>query len=533
MSGTDGPTQSTPSISPPRILIIGAGSRGRTYADAVVSASNGVVVAVAEPDDYKRNRFGETRIWGSQSPPPEGAAFSDWRDFIIYEKQRRARVESGEKGVPPGVDAVFVCVLDEMHREVVLALSDLGGLHIMCEKPLATTLEDCVDMYTALRANRTARGEQAVFSIGHVLRYSPHNMLLRKLLLQDRVIGDILSVVHTEPVGWWHFAHSYVRGNWRRERTSAPSLLTKSCHDIDVLLWLLCSPADCSARDCPPPHLPSTVTSTGSLQHFKRSRKPAQAGTATNCLSCPIEATCKYSAKRIYVGPELAGLESGNTGWPVSIVVPDIESCESMAEARDAVLRELAKDYDADTPDSEVARRNWFGRCVYESDNDVCDEQVVTLSWDDDPLPGSYGTGSRNAKTAVFHMVAHTKKICDRYTHIYGVDGEIYADSFTITIEDFRTGQTTVHRPKVESRGHGGGDIGLTRQFVLAVDKVKNHGWSADRAQRELVGCTLEEIVRSHAMIFCAEEARRGKKVINWPEWWATQVESRAASASA
>ncbi|KAL2141602.1 hypothetical protein VTI28DRAFT_2204 [Corynascus sepedonium] len=529
MPKTDEPLQPASSASPPRILIIGAGSRGRSYADAVVTATNGVVVAVAEPDDYKRNHFGKTRIWGSQSPPPEGAAFADWRDFIVYERQRRARAKDGEEGVPPGVDAAFVCVLDDMHREVVVALSSLGGLHIMCEKPLATTLADCIEMYSALRNNKIAGGEQALFSIGHVLRYSPHNILLRKLVLQDRVIGDIMSVVHTEPIGWWHFAHSYVRGNWRRESTSAPSLLTKSCHDIDVLLWLLCSPTDCSAQNCPPPHLPSTVTSIGSLQYFKKSRKPAQAGNATNCLSCPAEAECKFSAKRIYVGPELNGLESCNTGWPVSIVVPDIEDYNNIKEARDALLKELARDYDADTPDTEIARRNWFGRCVYESDNDVCDEQVVTLSWEDDPLSETDETGGRNAKTAVFHMVAQTKEICDRYTHLYGVDGEIYADSFTITVEDFRTGQTTVHRPPIESRGHGGGDIGLARQFVLAVDKVKNHGWSTDRAQREFVGCTVEEVVRSHAMVFCAETARRGKKVVNWLEWWETEVQAKLA----
>jgi len=109
-----------------------------------------VVVAVAEPNDYKRNRFGETMIWGSQASPPEGAAFVDWRDFITYETQRRARAKSGAVDVPPGVDAVFVCVLDEMHREVVVALASLGGLHIMCEKPLATNLRDCVEMYAAL-----------------------------------------------------------------------------------------------------------------------------------------------------------------------------------------------------------------------------------------------------------------------------------------------------------------------------------------------------------------------------------------------
>jgi hypothetical protein len=310
-------------------------------------------------------------------------------------------------------------------------------------------------------------------------------------------------------------------------------LLTKSCHDIDVLLWLLCSPPDCSAQDCPPPHLPSTVASTGSLQYFKRSRKPAEAGGATNCLSCPAESSCKYSAKRIYVGKELAGVESGNKRWPLTIVLPDIESYGSEAEAREAMLAELARDYEADTPDSEVARRNWFGRCVYESDNDVCDEQVVTLSWDDDPLPGGDRGASRNAKTAVFHMVAQTKKICDRYTHLYGVDGEIFADSTTITIEDFRTGQTTVHRPHSEGHGHGGGDIGLTRQFILAVDKVKNHGWSTDQAQRELVGCTLEEVIRSHAMVFCAEAARRGRKVVDWPAWWATEVQAKSVPDSA
>ncbi|KAK4239432.1 hypothetical protein C8A03DRAFT_42911 [Achaetomium macrosporum] len=529
MSTTGQPAQRPPlSASPPRLLIIGAGSRGRKYARSVRSLGNGVVAAVAEPDDYKRNRFGETMIWGCM-PPPEGAAFTDWRDFIAYETSRRARVEAGENDVPAGVDAVFVCVLDEMHREVVVALAKLGGLHIMCEKPLATTLQDCVDMYQALQSNKVAGGQRAVFSIGHVLRYSPHNMLLRKLVLQDRVIGDILSVVHTEPVGWWHFTHSYVRGNWRRESTSAPSLLTKSCHDIDILLWLLCSPPDCAAQDCPPPHVPSTVASTGSLQYFKRSRKPAEAGTATNCLSCPAESICKYSAKRIYVGKELAGIESGNKGWPVSIVLPDIESYNGQAEAKAAMLVELARDYDSGTPDSEVARRNWFGRCVYESDNDVCDEQVVTMTWEDDPLPAHSGGNSRNAKTAVFHMVAQTKRICERYTHLYGVDGEIFADSTTITVEDFQTGQTTVHRPPVESHDHGGGDIGLTRQFVAAVDKVKNHGWSTDRVQRELIGCTLEEAIRSHAMVFCAESARRDKKVIDWPDWWAAEVQARLA----
>ena len=532
------------SVNPPRILIIGAGSRGRAYARAIASSCNGIVTAVAEPDEYKRKHFGSTFIW-AEHEPADGACFDDWRGFISYETQRRERAEAGDTSVPPGVDAAFVCVLDEMHKEVVIALSRLGSLHIMCEKPLATTLEDCVEMYGAIRASTNATQEQNLFSIGHVLRYSPHNMMLRKLLLEDRVIGDVLSVVHTEPVGWWHFAHSYVRGNWRRKSTTAPSLLTKSCHDIDILLWLLCSPASYSMQSNIPPHLPSTVFSAGSLQYFKKIRKPAAAGDATNCLSCPVEQSCKFSAKRIYAEQDVYGLEAGNTHWPVSIVVPDIESYGTRDEQKKALMAELSKDYDQVTPDTEVARRTWYGRCVYECDNDVCDEQFVTITWDDDPVPRNAASSmapsdtagpaldsmkGRGSKTATFHMVAQTKRQCERYTNIYGVDGELYADSSIIKIEDFRTGETVVHRPSVEGDGHhGGGDIGLARQFVLAVDKVKNHGWSVEKAQRELIGCTLEEIIRSHALVFCAEEARTTKSVLDWFGWWEEKVEGQLA----
>lgn len=508
------------SAKPPRVLIIGAGSRGRTYARATVSSSNGVVVAVAEPDEYKRKQFGQNFICGKEEAP-EGSLFADWRDFVTWETARRAREKAGE-AVPEGVDAAFVCVLDEMHHDVVLGLAPLG-LHIMCEKPLATSLADCVSMYKAMASHQKDR----VFSIGHVLRYSPHNMMLRKLLLEDKVIGDIVSIAHTEPVGWWHFSHSYVRGNWRKESTTAPSLLTKSCHDIDVILWLLCSPPPGSDA---PPHLPSTVSSSGSLQFYKKSRKPKAAGDATNCLSCPIEQDCMYSSKRIYVGPKHQGIETGNTHWPVSIVMPDIESFDE-GKRSEALLATLSEDYDESTSKEEIEKRNWFGRCVFESDNDVCDEQVVTVTWDEDPQPTSATSATspdslqgRGSKQATFHMIAQTKKQCDRYSYIYGTEGEIYADSRTITIEDFRTGETKTHTPRLESLGHGGGDAGLTRQFILAVDQVKNHGQAAEKAQAEYIGCTLEEVIRSHAMVFAAEEARTGKKVVEWKQWWDKEV---------
>ncbi|KAF4594592.1 streptomycin biosynthesis protein StrI [Ophiocordyceps camponoti-floridani] len=489
---------------PPRCLIIGAGSRGQCYASAIDTVSNGVVVAVAEPVTSKRETLGRRHIWGS-GVPRQGQSFSDWRQFLDYELHRRSRVQAGDDDdVPAGVDAVFVCVLDEMHRDVVVGLAPLG-LHMMCEKPLATSLDDCLAMYAALAPLQSS----TVFSVGHVLRYSPHNLLLRRLLVEERILGDINSVVHTEPVGWWHFSHSYVRGNWRNHQTTAPSLLTKSCHDMDLLLWLLCSPEKPGSGE--PPHLPASVSSSGALQFFKRSRKPPAAGSATNCMRCPlVDDGCKFSAKTIYLGSR-CGLGRGNTGWPVNIVVHDIEDYGSAEDGVAAVTRALEEDWDETTPVEVIRSRNWFGRCVFESDNNVCDDQFVTITWPESVRP---------AKLATFHMAAQTSRQCDRFSRFYGEEGELYADSDTIVFEHFASGRSRTWSPGREHLGHGGGDAGLARQFVLACDAVKNGGRPAPDAQAEFVGCTLDEVLRSHVLVFAAEEARVENKVVDWAQFW-------------
>lgn len=517
------------SANPPRCIVIGAGSRGNAYAKAITESTNGIVVGVVEPIDYKRQVYGQEYIWG-KGGPAEGQEFTDWRQYVKYELSRREREKAGEK-VLSGADAAFICVQDEMHKEVILGLAPLD-LHIMCEKPLATRMEDCIAIYKSVLDSKAHPAK--IFSIGHVLRYSPHNMLLRKLLLEEKVIGDLLSINHTEPVGWWHFTHSYVRGNWRKESTSAPSLLTKSCHDIDFLLWLLCSPAPGSDK---PAHIPSSVSSSGALQYFNQTRKPIEAGDATSCLSCEYEPSCKFSAKKVYISGAPKALATGNTKWPVDIVVPDIE--DSIAKGgrkggEEALLAKLAEDYPSTLSTAEVQKKNWFGRCVYEADNDVCDDQAVIMTWDADPIAGPgenriQALSNRGAKLATFHMVAFSEKVCNRHSNIYGTNGEIYADSETIVVHDFTTGKKKTHYPFIAEGGHGGGDGGLARQFVLAVDKVINHGQAVESAQKEFVGCSLEEIIRSHAMVFAAEEARRKKIVLDFPAWWAKEVASRLA----
>lgn len=319
------------------------------------------------------------------------------------------------------------------------------------------------------------------------------------------------------------------RGNWRKESATAPSLLTKSCHDIDFLMWLLCSPPPNAASA--EPHLPSYVTSTGSRKFFRKERKPKAAGDATNCLSCAHETSCDYSAKKIYLERQL---EFGNTGWPVKIVNPEIEDIYKTSGREAAgkqLLQDLAEDYTAETPESEIEARPWFGRCVWEADNDVCDDQCVTITWDDDPIEqdesGRPILEGRGAKTAQFHMVAFTEKICERRGRIYGTKGEIEYDSATIKVHNFSTGYTKVHKPHIAGGGHGGGDEGLARQFLMAVNAVDASDMAAADAQREYLGCDLEEAFRSHAMVFAAEEARTKRTVVDWRTWWSEQVESQ------
>ena len=193
--------------STPRLLVIGAGSRGNAYAEAVTKARDAVIASVAEPIVFKRNSLGKKYIW-ADGKRQEDQEFDSWKDYLRYEVSRREKQEAGEP-VLPGFDGIFICTLDHTHVEIITEFAPLN-LHIMSEKPLATTLGDCTRIYRALKPP-TDETAKTVFSIGHVLRYSPHNILLRKLLLEDNVIGDILSIEHTEPVGWWHFAHSYVR----------------------------------------------------------------------------------------------------------------------------------------------------------------------------------------------------------------------------------------------------------------------------------------------------------------------------------
>ncbi|MHC4713053.1 MAG: Gfo/Idh/MocA family protein [Planctomycetota bacterium] len=370
-------------MKPVTVAIVGAGDRGAGYASYIHShPETANVVAVAEPIDVRRERMAQ-----EHGIAPENV-FSDWKDFAA-----RGRL----------ADAVIIGTQDRMHTGPALACA-AKGYHILLEKPIASTLEECKQIVDAVK------NAGVVFAVGHVMRYGPYWREIKKVI-DSGDIGEVVNVQLLEPVGYWHQAHSFVRGHWRNSEQSSFMLLAKSCHDLDVLRYLI-------GNRC------LAASSFGSLTHFKESEKPEGAGD--RCVACDYEPKCPYSARKIYL--------TGKTEWPVSSLTDDL------------------------TPEGieKAVEEGPYGRCVYECDNDVVDHQVVNLLYEDDV-------------TASFTMCAFNPAI-GRQIRVMGTRGEITGNRATFDVYDFLTDKVTHCDPSemTDEKGHGGGDAGIMRDFLAA-----------------------------------------------------------------
>ena len=422
---------------PITLIILGAGNRGRVYADYALRHPQAArVVAVAEPRDDYRAAMAASHALG------EAQTFSSWHDIAGREKF---------------ADAVVIATPDAHHYEPALALA-AKGYHLLLEKPIAPTQKECLEIISEVEEHGV------LLAIGHVLRYTPYTQALKKVLAEG-AIGELISVQHLEPVGYWHQAHSYVRGNWRNEAESAPMLLAKSCHDIDWLCHILGKPC-------------VSVSSFGALTHFKRANKPLEAGDATRCLTCDYEPACPYSAKRIY----LSRVARGETGTPLSVLSLDT-SFEGIMHALES---------------------GPYGRCVYECDNDVVDHQVLTMQF-------------AGGATVGFTMTGFTE-MRPRQTRIFGTRGELTGDGETLKLYDFLSEQTRyidtaqadassadTGEVQATEQGHGGGDDGLMRAFVEAVAS----------GEARYLSATPQEALQAHLIVFAAERSRLTGQTVN------------------
>ena len=413
-----------------KVILIGAGNRGGVYTDVMSDLPEQFqVVAVAEPRDSRRERIQQKHNL------PDNMCFTDYKPLLALGKI---------------ADIALIATMDRDHFEPAMMAIDLG-YDLMLEKPITPTPEECI----ALTENAKKHGVRVV--ICTVLRYTPLFIKLKEIIDSGR-IGRVMSINHEECVEFVHQSHSFVRGNWGNSERSSVMLLQKSCHDMDILQWLL-------GKKC------KKVQSFGSLSYFTAENAPE--GAPERCIEgCPVGDTCIYNSVKLY-------LES-DSNW-----------------FRSAATK-LVKSTDEDVKKSLLESN--YGKCVFHCDNDVVDHQTVNMLFEDDI-------------TVTFTMNAFNTG--GRYIHIYGTKGEIRAalkGDAPIRVYDI-VSKETEEIPSSGTDGvlggHGGGDAGIVRTLYSYMVGEYN-GVSVP---------TIEESCYNHLITFAAEHARNTGTVVDVEEY--------------
>ena len=408
-------------------IVMGYGMRGQGYTNYSVDHPDQLqIVAVAEPEISKRNYAKE------RHSIPDEMLFDHWEKLAAQPKM---------------ADFAIISTQDRMHLEPALACIE-KGYHLLLEKPMAPTAKECKIIYEAAEK----KGVKVI--VCHVLRFTQFWYKLKDII-DNGDIGDVMSIIHMENVGNTHQGHSFVRGNWRNSVESAPMILAKTCHDMDILQWLI-------GKDC------KKVQSFGSLSHFRKENQPE--GAPDRCLDgCPYADKCYYEPVRFYTGER--------NGWE-----------EVVADKIKPTNEEII----------EALRTGPYGRCVYACDNDVVDHQVVNMEFD-------------GGCTVSFTMSAFNEG--GRFIRIFGTKGELVAGKNVITVFSFDTREKTVYDldkiGETIQSGHGGGDTGIM------VDTLKYFG---DETPSKSV-CSLRTSYLNHLISFAAEESRLTDKVIDLDEY--------------
>lgn len=408
---------------PVKVLIIGYGQRGADPFGVVIhdNPDRFDLVGVADADPVRR----------------ELARKTFGKDLACF--------ESGEEMLanPRFADLVIVSVQDRLHYKFVIAALE-KGYHVLVEKPVSPDLQECLDIVQKAKDH-----DRKVF-VCHVLRYTPFYSFIKEAISNGE-IGEVVALDQIENVGYWHQAHSFVRGNWSNSARSAPMILAKSCHDMDILLWL-------SGRNC------ERVSSFGGLYLFREEKAPE--GSTERCVDCPVS-DCPYNATDIYMNSSF-GYNSGNREWPLTVLTTDL-----------------------DTPDAimEAIRSGPYGRCVYKCDNDVVDHQVVNMEFED-------------GVTASFTMCAFANGGA-RNIKVMGTMGDIIGDMEANVIKIQRFGKPVrvieINKLGLDMSGHAGGD----RLMMLDIADILR---DPDRSAPGLTSIAYS--IQSHQMAFAAEKSR-------------------------
>lgn len=376
---------------PVSIVAIGAGNRTNKYLEYVRrNPDKARLIGVVELNNLRRQKVADE--FGLDAP----CCYTDYRDFFRS---------------PLKADAVMICTPENMHFEPAM-LAIEAGYHVLLEKPIAQTLEEC------LAIGEAARRKNVIVSVCHVLRYHPYFIKLKELACSGE-LGNIISINHCTSVGVDRATHSFVRGLWSREADTNPMLISKCCHDIDFLLWL-------TKTRC------RKITSFGSLRWFRSKNAPE--GSAERCVDCKVEAQCPFSAVDLY---------RVRRDWISNFDIPQGKTIDQVIE--------------------DELREGKYGRCIYHCDNDVVDHQIVSMEMDSEV--------TINFSMDLFTLKDHRKThICLTEGEIDGNETLLRVRRFRGGAETVYDFSKLSHQPF-----HAGADLDIVADFIDAIHSEEKY----------------------------------------------------------
>ena len=415
------------SLTPLKLACIGCGARAQTYTQLATRHPDRLqVVAGADPVPERVEKIRRT------------SGYAEFRGFPSAE----AILAAGKLA-----DVMIVATQDNFHFEHCKGALGLG-YDVVLEKPIATRVEQVLEIERlAKQAGRRAL-------VCFVLRFAAFYRKVKEII-DSGTLGELVSIQANEGVNPWHQAHSFVRGHWSVVGQSSPMILSKCCHDVDIVHWL-------AGRRC------TRIASFGTLEFFRPERAPA--GVPARCTDgCPVGDTCPYNALRY----------TSDMRFPWLPMVYD--------RAQDASAAEI----------TVWLRTSPWGRCVYRCDNDAVDRQVLAAEFE-------------GGITATFTMTAFATgrhiEVCGTQGVLKG--GESYRQHFGAHLILLpHEGKPVRYTVQAEDGGyelHGGGDAGLVHAIYDEMTKPPGVPLEAG----------IESTVHSHLIAFAAEEARLTGRVV-------------------
>lgn len=405
-----------------KLTLIGAGQRGRIYADYAFDNNRASIAYVVEPDKARRDEA--AKRYGLS----EDRLFECPADFYKLGKV---------------CDGVIIATMDRQHYSHVVPALGLG-YDVLLEKPISPDLKECLEIRDLAIRNKCK------VMVCHVLRYTGFWTEIKRIACSGE-LGRIIDIQHNENIGNFHIAHSFVRGNWRNSDLASSLIMQKSCHDMDLLTWIVGSRA-------------KSVASFGDLKFFVKENAPK--GSAPRCVDCKVP-DCRFDARKVYLS--IAG------NWPATVLSTD--------QSQKGLLKAIEE--------------GPYGRCVFDCDNNVCDHQVAIFEFE-------------NGVSASFNLSGFTNRMC-RTIKIMCEDGEIRGDDEKNEIEVIKFTSNWSSAPYVKKFSpqlregfHGGGDSGLMEQFLDMLENENVDNLSA-----------IDRSIESHVMAIGAEMARQKREVID------------------